>query len=176
MLGSCRISRRKMLSKILDVIIPTRRRFIKKFGSTKYISSELMKRILAAENNRKPEVIRIIYFACPDWGFTDQALPKLNEFLRKLVDADVTVTNSSLTIRCFGENSKHKYEVFLSDLKLLIEGTEFEGFRISTAEGMQSSYIDIGRITNQAMRALDINSIESNPERHAGAKPTARHS
>jgi hypothetical protein len=105
-----------------------------------------------AQKDPEPEILRVIYFGCSNWGFTDRALPKLKEFLSKS-DADILVTNSSITIRCFGERSRSEYERLLSELELFLADTDFEGFRIATAEGMQSSFIDIGRIVNQATLA-----------------------
>jgi hypothetical protein len=89
-----------------------------------------------------PQVLRVIHFGSPEWGFTNAGLPQLQALLRSLEEEDIEMFHFGLTARFRGEEKKEAFDRLHSMLIQLQALPEFEGFKIGTAEGAPALPID----------------------------------
>ena len=119
------------------------------FGT--YLSPEIVRRMV--EDRVSPESescsldkVRAISFVYPDWGFSDDSLPSLQELLDQLGDSPPDVSHDGFTVCFSGDSRKAEFERVRGLLESAATRPIFRGFRVGVAEGDSASYRDTRRI------------------------------
>lgn len=150
-----------MFETVRNLLSPKRRKAKREITAkgVDFITSKLLQQLIAGKaaiggsgTYAGREKVRVVTLYHPDWGFSDASFARLQEILEQLGDIPADVSHRSLTVCLAGDAKKEEFDRAFQIVRSAAKEPVFEGVLVGTSDGFIESWVDVGRITDEARR------------------------